>query len=68
MEDVRTGRMLVVDWVLYLASIILNFIFYKMHPSSPEMWTWGKEEGVEEWTLPEEETQTQEKKGEVVLN
>ena len=54
MEDVRAGRMLVVGWVLYLASIILNFIFYKIHPSSPEMWTWGAEEELEEWTpLPE---------------
>ena len=49
-----TGRMLGAGWLLYLASLIFNFIFYKMHPSSPEMWTWGAEEMVEDWTLPEE--------------
>ena len=49
-----TARMLGAGWLLYLASIILNFIFYKMHPSSPEMWTWGAEEKLEEWTPPEE--------------
>ena len=50
-----TGRMIWVGWLLYLASLILNYIFYKMHPSSPEMWTWGAgEDEVKEWTLPEE--------------
>ena len=49
-----TARMLWSGWLLYLASLILNFIFYKMHPSSPEMWTWGAEEELEEWTPPEE--------------
>ena len=49
-----TGRMLGAGWLLYLASLILNFIFYKMHPSSPEMWTWGAEEKLEVWTPPEE--------------
>ena len=49
-----TARMLGAGWLLYLASLIFNFIFYKMHPSSPEMWTWGAEEELEEWTPPEE--------------
>ena len=49
-----TGKMLVAGWLLYLASLIFNFIFYKMHPSSPEMWTWGAEEELEEWKPPEE--------------
>ena len=49
-----TARMLGAGWLLYLASLILNFIFYKMHPSAPEMWTWGAEEELEEWTPPEE--------------
>ena len=49
-----TGRMLGAGWLLYLASIILNYIFYKMHPSSPKMWTWGAEEELEEWTPPDE--------------
>ena len=49
-----TGLMLGAGWLLYLASLIFNFIFYKMHPSYPEMWTWGAEEELEEWTPPEE--------------
>ena len=49
-----TGRMMGAGWLLYLVSLIFNFIFYKMHPSSPEMWTWGAEEELEEWTPPEE--------------
>ena len=49
-----TGKMLGAGWLLYLASLILNFILYKMHPSSPEMWTWGVEEELEEWTPPAE--------------
>ena len=49
-----TGRMLGAGWLLYLASLIFNFIFYIMHPSSPEMWSWGAEEELEEWTPPEE--------------
>ena len=62
------GWMLGIGWMLYIGSQLLNFIYYKMHPSSPEMWTWGKKETVEEWTLPPEETQTQEKKGELESN
>ena len=58
-----TGRMLGAGWVLYLFSIGLNYIFYKMHPSSPEMWTWGAEEELEEWT-PTEEARAQEVEGE----
>ena len=58
-----TGRMLGAGWLLYLASLILNFIFYKMHPSSPEMWTWGAEEKLEEWT-PTEELEKKEAEGE----
>ena len=59
-----TARMLGAGWLLYICSIVFNFIFYKMHPSSPEMWTWGAEEELEEWTPPEE---TQEE-GEFGLN
>ena len=58
-----TGRMLGAGWLLYLGSQILNLVFYQMHPSSPEMGTWGKAEKIEEWT-PLEERQTQEEKGE----
>ena len=57
------GWMLGIGWMFYMGSQLLNFIYYKMHPSSPELWTWGKEETVEEWTLPPEETQKQEKNG-----
>ena len=58
-----TGKMLGAGWLLYLGSQILNLVFYQMHPSSPEMGTWGKAEKIEEWT-PLEERQTQEEKGE----
>ena len=54
--------MLVTGWMFYMASVVLNFIYYNMHPSFPEMWTWGKEEKLEEWTLPPaDEPKTQEK-------
>ena len=49
-----TGRILWAGWLLYLASLIFNYVFYKMHPSSPEMWTWGAAEELEEWTPQEE--------------
>ena len=58
-----TGRMLGAGWLLFLGSQILNLVFYQMHPSSPEMWTWGKAEKIEEWT-PLEEKKTQDEKGE----
>ena len=49
-----TGKMLGAGWLLFLCSQGFNFILYKMHPSSPEMWTWGAEEELEVWTTPEE--------------
>ena len=58
-----TGRMLGAGWLLYLGSLILNLVFYQMHPSSPEMGTWGKAETIEEWT-PLEEKETQNDDGE----
>ena len=59
-----TGRMLGAGWLLYLASLILNFIFYKMHPSSPEMWTWGAGEELEEQWTPLVELEKKEAEGE----
>ena len=59
-EELRTitpanvGWLLVVGWMFYFVSLLLNLIYYLMHPSSPEMWTWGAEEELEEWTPPEE--------------
>ena len=47
--------MLVVGSIFYLCSLLLNLVYYLMHPSSPEMWTWGAAEELEEWTAPEEE-------------
>ena len=45
------GRMLGAGWLLYLSSQVLNWVYYLMHPSSPELGTWGKEEKwEEEWT------------------
>ena len=56
----NTGWMLGTGWILFAFSQVMNFIFYndKLHPSSPEMWTWGKAEELEEWE-PQEETKTQ---------
>ena len=62
---VNTGWMLGAGWLLFLASQIMNFIFYKLHPSAPEMGTWGKEEKLEEWTPPEEK---EEGKFRIILN
>ena len=28
--------MLVSGWILYVVSILLNYLFYKLHPSSPD--------------------------------
>ena len=58
----NTGWMLGTGWLFFLASLLLNLVYYLIHPSSPEMWTWGAEEKLEEWTPPEE-TQTQEQGG-----
>ena len=41
-------------WMFYFCSLLLNLVYYLMHPSSPEMWTWGREEKLQEWTPPEE--------------
>ena len=62
----NTGWMLGTGWILFVLSQVLNFIFYKLHPSSPEMWTWGKAEELEEWE-PLEDTETQ-VEGESCLN
>ena len=43
-----------IGWIFYFGSLFLNLVYYLMHPSSPEMWTWGAEEKLEEWTPPEE--------------
>ena len=47
--------MLGAGWMFYFCSMFLNYLYYKMHPSSPEMWTWGAAEELQEWTPPEEE-------------
>ena len=35
--------------MFYFVSLLLNLIYYLMHPSSPEMWTWGAAMELEEW-------------------
>ena len=47
-RKINTGIMLGAGWLLFLLSQILNYLYYKMHPSSPEMGTWGEAEKVEE--------------------
>ena len=54
--------MLFIGWTFYIASLILNHVYYKLHPSSPKMFNWGREETLEGWTPPEE-TQTPEEEG-----
>jgi len=49
----NTGWMLGSGWLFFLASLLLNLVYYLIHPSSPEMWIWGKAEELEEWK-PEE--------------
>ena len=51
--------MLFTGWMFYIGSLILNLIYYLMHPSSPTMCNWGKEERIEGWTPPEEEEEGQ---------
>ena len=59
-EELRTitpanvGWLLGAGWMFYFASLLLNLVYYLMHPSSPEMWTWGAAEELEEWTPPGE--------------
>ena len=65
-EELRTitganvGWLLGAGWMFYFVSLVLNLVYYLMHPSSPEMWTWGAKRELKEWTPPEEK-QTQEK-------
>ena len=67
-EELRTitpanvGWLLGAGWMFYFVSLLLNLVYYLMHPSSPEMWTWGAAEELEDWTPPEEnETKTTKK-------
>ena len=57
-STVNTGWMLGAGWLFFLASLLLNLVYYLIHPSSPEMWTWGKAEELEEWTPEEGEDET----------
>ena len=50
----NVGWLLGAGWMFYFVSLLLNLVYYLMHPSSPEMWTWGAAEELEEWTPPEE--------------
>ena len=49
----NVGGLLGAGWMFYFVSLFLNLVFYQMHPFSPEMWTWGAAEELEEWTPPE---------------
>ena len=59
-EELRTitpanvGWLLGTGWMFYFVSLLLNLVYYLMHPSSPEMWTWGAAEELEEWIPPRE--------------
>ena len=69
-EELRTitasnvGWLLGAGWMFYVVSLLLNLVYYLMHPSSPELWTWGAAEKLEEWTpRGEKETRKQSKRG-----
>ena len=59
-EELRTittanvSWLLGAGWMFYLGSLLLNLVYYLIHPSSPEMWTWGAEEELEVWSRPDE--------------
>ena len=48
-------------WMFYFGSLLLNLVYYLMHPSSPEMWTWGREEKLEEWKPRKKKDTTKER-------
>ena len=52
--ETNIGWMLRVGWMFYFGSQILNLIYYKLHPSSPKMFNWGRKETLERWSPPEE--------------
>ena len=49
---VNVGWLLGAGWIFYFVSLVLNLVYYLMHPSSPEMGTWGAEEKLEVWSPP----------------
>ena len=58
----NVGWLLGAGWMFYFASLLLNLFYYLMHPSSPELGTWGAEEKLEEWTPPEEKEKRKQSK------
>ena len=56
----NTGWMLGAGWLFFVASLLLNLVYYLIHPSSPELGTWGKAEELEEWTPEQGEEATEE--------
>ena len=50
----NTGWMLGVGWMFYFSSLVLNFFYYLIHPSSPELFIWGKTNVLEDWNAPED--------------
>ena len=41
-------------WMFYFGSLILNLVYYIIHPSAPRMFTWGAKDELVEW-IPLEE-------------
>ena len=61
----NVGWLLGAGWMFYFGSLLLNLVYYLMHPSSPELWTWGAAEKLEEWTpRGEKETRKRSKREE----
>ena len=59
----NVGWLLGAGWMFYFVSLLLNLVYYLMHPSSPELWTWGAAEKLEEWTPEEKEQRKQSNRG-----
>ena len=59
----NVGWLLGIGWMFYFGSLLLNLVYYLIHPSSPEMWTWGAQEKLEVWTPPEEKDNRKQSNG-----
>ena len=43
-------------WIFYFVSLLLNLVYYRIHPSSPKLCTWGALEELEVWSPEEKDT------------
>ena len=51
----NTRWMLFTGWMLQIIAHILNIVYYLIHPSSPEIGTWGAAEELQDkWIHPDD--------------